>query len=288
MQRGAERARGAINNRDSAEFASDTATVRALQVRQLRDENDRLRTLLGLGARLQTGFVAAEAMHGAALGEEHTIVLNAGTDAGITPFSPVISSRGIVGYVRSADQTSSVAIVWPHPDFRVSAVAANGGAPGIVAAHLTEGASRYLLEFRGVPFRSPLDSGAVVVSSGVGGTFPAGIPIGTVLRQLEGAEGWERNYLLLPAARASDIESVLVLLPGKSSADFKTIWSSQVDAVGRVVAAGDSIKRILADSLRRAMVDSIRRASIDSIRRAVTDSAKRLAAPRRDTTRRTP
>jgi rod shape-determining protein MreC len=288
MQRGAERARSAINTRDSAEFASDTNTIRAMRVRVLAEENDRLRTLLGLGSRIQTGFVAAEAMHGPALGEDHTIVLNVGSNAGVVPFSPVISARGVVGYVRSADAASSVAIVWPHPDFRVSAVSADGSAGGIVAAHLKEGPSRYLLEFRGVPFRSPLDSGAVIVSSGVGGTFPAGIVIGTVLRQLDGAEGWERNYLVVPAARASDVESVLVLLPGQSNADFKSIWSNPDLAAQRVVVAGDSIRRLLADSLRRVIGDSIRRAKLDSVREAVSDSLRKAAAARRDTTRRVP
>jgi rod shape-determining protein MreC len=200
----------------------------------------------------------------------------------------VISARGVVGYIRSADVSSSVAIVWPHPDFRVSAEAANGAAGGIVAAHLAEGPSRYLLEFRGVPFRSPLDSGALIVSSGVGGTFPAGIAIGTVMRQLDGAEGWERNYLLVPAARASDVESVLILLPGRTDADFKSIWANPDLAAQRVVVAGDSIRRILADSLRRVIGDSIRRAKIDSVRAAVRDSLVKAAAARRDTTRRLP
>lgn len=277
MQRGAERARDAINNRDSTEYASDTATIRSLQARELHDENDKLRSLMSLGARVQNGFVAAEAMHGPALGEEHTLVLNVGARNGVAKFSPVISARGVVGYVRSVDDASSVAIVWPHPDFRVSAVAANGGATGIVSAHLAEGPSRYLLEFRGVPFRSPLDSGSMVISSGVGGTFPAGVPIGTVLRQLEGVEGWERNYLLVPAVRPSDVNTVLVLLPGKAGSDLKSLWADPESAAQKVVVAGDSIKRLVTDSLRRVIGDSIRQASIDSIRKVVQDSLLRRA-----------
>jgi rod shape-determining protein MreC len=276
MQRGAERARSALSSRDSGEVARDTATIRAIQARELRDENERLRSLLSLGARVQNGFVAAQAMHGPALGEEHTLVLNVGTREGVAAFSPVISAEGIVGYVRSADVSSSVAIVWPHPDFRVSAVAANGAASGIVSAHLAEGPSRYLLEFRGVPFRSPLDSGSLVVSSGVGGTFPAGIPIGNVVHQLEGVEGWERNYLLVPAVRPSDVSTVLVLLPGRAS-DLKSLWDDQEGATRKVVVAGDSIKRLVTDSLRRVIGDSIRKASMDSIRKVVQDSLARRA-----------
>src|SRR5262249_22810790 len=145
---------------------------------------DRLRALLGLGARLHDGFVAAEALHGPPLGEEHTMVLNEGTRAGVQPFSPVIAPEGIVGYVRSADANTSIAIVWRHPDFRVSAMAEDGSASGIVSAHLGAGASRFLLEWHGVPYRTPMKKGMLVISSGVGGTFPRGIPIGTVLSEL--------------------------------------------------------------------------------------------------------
>lgn len=246
IQERAERARRAIVSEDSLTFAADSALLKGLDAQAIARENTRLRALLGLAARVRIGFVAAEALHGPAFGEEHTMVLTAGTRAGVVPFSPVIAPEGIVGYVRSADAQTSVAIVWPHPDFRVSAMAASGSAIGIVSAHLGAGASRFLLELRGVPLRSPLPIGARIVSAGVGGTFPRGIPIGTVLAALPSDEGWARNYLVEPAVHPADIGTVLILLPEKARVDQTNVWvtpDSAAAVVRRAVAAGDTLGR---------------------------------------------
>jgi rod shape-determining protein MreC len=265
IQRRAERARSSLLVRDSVTYARDVAAVRNFDAERIAAENDRLRSLLGLGARLKTGFVAVEAMHGPSLGEEHTLVLNAGAQAGIVKFSPLVAPEGIVGYVRSVGPTSSVAIVWPHPDFRVSAMAANKAASGIVTAHLADGAARFLLELRGVPFRAPLDSGVLIVSSGIGGTFPRGVPIGTVIRQLPTTEGWERNYLIMPAVHPADVNTALVLLPVRTSTDVSSVWSaadSAATALKRAVAAGDSLARAAAGrdtTSRPASRDTVRR-----------------------------
>jgi rod shape-determining protein MreC len=249
LQRKAERARGALVAHDSLTLIRDSVVMRAFDATRLSSENEELRRLIGLSGRVRTGFVAAEAMHGPEPGEEFTLVLNAGASAGIRAYSAVIAPDGIVGMVRSAEPTSSVAIVWPHPDFRVSAMAANGAGVGIASAHLGSGASRFLLELRGVPFRNPLDSGTLIVSSGIGGTFPKGIPVGTVLSQLPSTEGWERNYLLLPAVHPADIYSVLVLLPERAAVDLRSVWynpDSVANATKRMLTASDTAARAAA------------------------------------------
>ena len=58
---------------------------------------------------------------------------------------------------------------------------------------------------RGVPFRSTLKPGAVVYSSGLGGIYPRGIPVGVVLGEIKTAEAWARTYLLRPAVNPAEI-----------------------------------------------------------------------------------
>jgi len=94
----------------------------------------------------------------------------------------------------SADATTSFAITWGHPDFAVSAMSADQRAFGIVKPHLGRGAERWLLEMRGVPFRARLDTGALIVSSGLGATYPRAV--GEARRLLP------RAVLLLPGIGA--------------------------------------------------------------------------------------
>src|SRR5579872_4055971 len=185
LQRNAELGRMAIVNHDAALAAQDSVALRALLVPQLEAENDRLRRALGLGHAIGWGFVPAEALHSRALGEEFTITLTRGSKDGVRPFSPIVAPEGLVGMVETVDPTMSIGIIWAHPDFRVSAMSADGSAFGIVKAHLGKDAERYLLELSGVQLSATLPTGTPIVSSGVGGVYPRGIPVGTVIGELK-------------------------------------------------------------------------------------------------------
>ncbi len=255
----------ALAAQDSLRSVNDSVVVRSQRLDAVEAENARLRELLGLGRALSWGFVPAEALVGRSDADEHTLLLSAGATQGVQRLSAVVAPDGLVGMVQEVDARTSVAIVWPHPDFRVSATTSDGTAFGIVTAHEGEGADRWLLELHGVPYRSALRPGTVVVSSGLGGVFPRGILIGTVVRALPGqGTGWARSYLLRPAVRPSDLTSVMVIAPERSAEGVESVWRSRIEALERRVrVAGDSLAtKAAADSAARA--DSLRTANAAS------------------------
>jgi rod shape-determining protein MreC len=197
----------------------------------------------------------------------------------VLPFSPVVMADGLVGMVQSADASTSFAITWAHPDFRVSAMSVNESAFGIVQPHLGTGAERWLLELRGVPFRAKLDTGTLIVSSGLGGTYPRGIPVGTILGEIATPEKWARTYLVKPSVLPAAIGPVLVLLPQRATRGVNGVWANMTsaDSAARAIAAaGDSLARKAAlDEL------SARRAALDSANavNGVTDSTALLGVP---------
>ncbi len=230
LEKAAELGRDALVRHDAQTAAHDSLALQALMVPGLQAENDRLRRALGLGRQLAWGFVPAEALHSHALGEEYTMTLTAGSRAGVRPFSPVVAPEGLVGMVQTVDPTMSLAIMWAHPDFRVSAMSSDGSAFGIVKAHLGTGSDRYLLELSGVQLSSALKPGTSIISSGVGGVYPRGIPVGTVIGELRTSEGWARTYLLRPAVKPADAESVLILEPRRGMAGVQSVWAGSQGA----------------------------------------------------------
>ena len=318
LQSNAERWHTAWQLSEERTARLDSAVMRGFNSVALQSENDQLRKLLGLGARLRTGFVPAEAVHNAVREDVvTTLTLTAGTRAGIKVYSPVVSPEGVVGLVQTADPSISIAILFSHPDFRASAMSGDGSSFGIVYPHLQQGlggSGEYLLELRGVPFRTTLTAGTMIYTSGLGGTFPRGIPIGVVLRELKTAEGWTRTYLVQPSVNPAKVNAVMVLTPQRSPQRMDNVWQmvARVDSATHSVAnAGDSVARhAAADSIRRIAADSARRAGagpeaparIDSVprrsataagtdsarpRRVVADSTRPLVRPaRRDTVRR--
>jgi len=288
LQSNAERWHAAWQLSEERTARLDSAVMRGFNAVALQSENDELRKVLGLGSRLRTGFVPAEAVHNAVREDVvTTLTLTAGTRAGIKVYSPVVSPEGVVGLVQTADPSISIAILFSHPDFRASAMSGDGTAFGIVYPHLQQslgGNGEYLLELRGVPFRTTLPAGTMIYTSGLGGTFPRGIPIGSVLRELKTAEGWTRTYLLQPSVNPAKVNSVMVLTSQRSQ-KLDNVWQmvARIDSATHSVAnAGDSLVRhAAADSARRAAADSMRklaasRSSTDSTARA--DSAARRAA----------
>jgi len=276
--------------------------------------------VIGLGSRIKWGFIAAEAIHGRGVRDVTTMTLTAGSNAGVRRLSPVIAPEGVVGMVTDVDPTMSQAMIWTHPDFRVSAMSEDGSAFGIVEGHLASATSGYLMELRGIPFRTALKPGTLIVSSGLGGVWPRGIPIGKVLEEVKTSEGWARTYLIKPAVSPADLGAVMILRPERTNKPFDNVWANVVgadEAAKRIVAAGDSAAKAAAlaeAAARRAALEPARDTTAggqvpgglppelrpdtvgtgaagaapltDSARAAAARRAARRAAARRDSLRR--
>ncbi len=284
LQGRAELSRQSLLLTEAKTAIRDSVSLAAMRAGSLEGENDRLRKLIGLGSRLRWGFVPAEALHGRGIRDETTVILTAGSQAGVSRLSPVLAPEGLVGVVDAVDPTMSHAMLWTHPDFRVSAMSPDGSAFGIAQAHLRGAAGGYLLELRGVPFRSQLKPGALIVSSGWGGVWPRGIPVGTVLQEIQTSESWARTYLLRPAVNPADIYSVMILRRDRVARGLDGVWESVAEAeraAQRIVVTGDSAVKNAAmaeAAARRAVLDSAARAS-GQVLPSPTDSA-RVVAPR--------
>ena len=278
LQSRAEQTRAAFLTQDSTSRVIDSLALETADVRALRAENAQLRSLLGLAARLRwgfivsdAGFIPAEALGDRGPGRTVAMTLNVGSRSGVTPYSPEIAPGGLVGRVRSVDPNTSVVELFSSETFRVSAMTQDQRVVGIVRAHTADIEDQlqeeYLLEMSNVEFRNQLAPGTVIYTSGLGGTVPAYIPVGTVLRELESGELWARTYLLRPAVRPTGIRSVVVLLPQRAAAGVEGVWVAAPDSAAlAVVAAGDSLAaaNAAADSAARAaeardrLLDSLR------------------------------
>jgi rod shape-determining protein MreC len=177
----------------------------------LRAENERLRSLLRMTERIGVPYRPAEVMRQTQITDGRTLVVNAGSRAGVRPFDPVVSPEGLVGAVLTVDRATSVVMTWANPEFRVSAATEDGSVLGLVAAAQTESNNEPLLELRGVPYRDTVPAGTLVVTTGLGGIYPQGVMIGRVVGVAREQEGWERIYMVRPAVNLGTLGHVLLL-----------------------------------------------------------------------------
>jgi rod shape-determining protein MreC len=317
LQEQAEAGRGSRARLKSLLVERDSAAYAAQGLPALSVENERLRSLLGLSHRIKTPYVAAEVLHQAQVTDARMLLLSVGQVEGVTSFDPIVAPEGLVGVIWNAGRTTSVAMTWAHPEFRVSAFTANGGAYGIVAASPNASGSEAYLEFRGVPYRDSVMPGTVVLSSGLGGVYPKGIPIGTVMGVIREEAGWARVYRVRPAANPASTGHVLVLTGRRVATVAEAFPSDTLEPTPRsdslkpearpresapraepgregparaaepavpVRPRPDSVARPKLDSAGRARADSIARvrrraAAADSARRRAQADSARLALP---------
>ena len=246
----------------------DSAAYLAQGLPSLLAENERLRQLLALSRRLPSPYVAAEVLHQPQATDGRTLLLSVGSRDGVAAFDPVVAPEGLIGVVLNAAPRTSIIMTWAHPEFRVSAFTVSGNAAGVVAPSAS-GTGEGALEFRGVPYRDSVPVGKLVLSSGLGGVYPKGIPVGTVTGIVSEQAGWERVYRLLPAANPGSAAHVLVL-------------TSPSGDLARAFPSDSALEAQRRDSLERIRIaDSVAQAA----REARAQRAESLAAMRRDTTR---
>jgi rod shape-determining protein MreC len=194
----------------------DSALVAAALLDAVQEENAQLRASLALRSRLPLRHLPAEVLHQTLPTDGFTLLLSAGMRHGVRPLAPVIGRGGLVGVVRSVEPRTSVAVAWAHPDFRASAMTADGSVYGIVAPRGPAGPATALLELQGVPYRETVPVGTLIYTSGLatgeGGVYPRGIPIGTVIGVGEEQVGWARTYVVRPAVHPASVAHVIILL----------------------------------------------------------------------------
>jgi rod shape-determining protein MreC len=135
-----------------------------------------------------------------------SMLINIGTDKNITSNMPVITPSGVVGKVIAAGYRSSTVQLLFDPDCKVAAKVQASQAQGII----TYSGGNYLT-LRDVPIEESALPGDSVVTSGLGGVFPEGLFIGTILRSGEMEGGLFHDIRIAPGADFSSLDEVFVV-----------------------------------------------------------------------------
>ncbi len=185
----------------------------------LREENARLETLLGLPSRPEYRTVPARTAQRRLGMWWQQIVLRRGKKDGIRPGCPVVNAYGVVGRVRDVFSDTCVVELISSPSFRISAMLSAGGEKSAVT-YQGAGAtpfSRASGRIGDIPAEAvfPDDGARVdVVTSGLGGIFPAGLKIGSLAGPPARSEdGVFREAVVEPAQNLSSVEEAAILVP---------------------------------------------------------------------------
>jgi rod shape-determining protein MreC len=145
------------------------------EVLRLRREIEELNRIFGLSERLQLPTVGAQVIGESPSNFEYSVVIDRGADDGLRIDMPVIGPGGLVGRIIRASDSSSVVLLIIDPESAVSVRLASSGETGVLV-----GRRGHDLRLDLVDANTTVRAGEPVETSGLGGVFPAGIPVGVV------------------------------------------------------------------------------------------------------------
>jgi rod shape-determining protein MreC len=170
-------------------------------------EAEQLRRLVGAMERLEVRTIPAEVMYHGRDPYSHRLFIDRGATHGVRPGSPVTDESGIIGQVTRVHALLSEVTLLTDRDQAVPiqvvrnglrAVAFGGGASG-------------MLELRFMAANADIQGNDRLVTSGIDGTYPPGLPVATVVRIERDAENAFARVVCKPAAGVDRGRFVLVL-----------------------------------------------------------------------------
>jgi rod shape-determining protein MreC len=189
-------------------------SVRTTQLEQLTLENQHLRELLQLQARLSTPAIAAEVLYEAADPFTRKMILNKGANTGVLTSSPVMDELGILGQVTRVHPLVSEITLVTDREHSIPVLNTRTGARGVAFG---ESGGAPLLELRYMATNADIEVDDILTTSGVDGVYPPGIPVAKVVKVERRADSVFARILCESLARVQGARHVMVLSPMKSA-----------------------------------------------------------------------
>jgi len=169
-------------------------------------ENERLRSILGFEPHAAYSLRPAKVIAVRGSINPTSVVIDKGSQDSIAIDQPVINERGLVGRIQSVTPGFSTVQLLTDPTHRVAGRVAQSREMGIVRF-----AAELGLILDNLPIQAAVAVGDTIVTSGLGGIYPAGLQIGTVV-SIERAEDevfW--RVLLIPTVNFRSLEELFIL-----------------------------------------------------------------------------
>lgn len=251
------------NRRLKAELAKDGDLRDRLAAAEL--ENQRFRALMGVRTDPPLPMVFARTVAEARGPFANTRLADVGADKGVVEGNPVLSERGVVGRVVGVSSHVSRVLLLTDAESHVPVLIVRTNGRAILSG---DGGAQPKLDY--VRQSGALKEGDRILSSGDGGVFPRGLPVGLVVRGLDGA------WRVALDSDASPIDDVQILL----FKDFSQLADQQALAPRDLPTAmtEEPSQSIIGSTPSTTAPPTAKPAAV-AAKPASTAKAKKIAAP---------
>lgn len=196
-----------IDDNEKLRQALLLANARLHRMQTLADQNQRLKQLLDVQHTLGVNVQLARVLDVDLGAFRYRLMIEAGADAGVTPGMVVVDAHGVMGQVVEVSPHTARVMLVTDPNHAVPVVDERSG---VRAVAVGDGASGHL-RLATLPLTADIKAGDQLLTSGIGGRFPAGFPVGRVVTVAPDRDGSFKVAQVVPAAAPERSGEVLLL-----------------------------------------------------------------------------
>ena len=174
-------------------------------------ENSRLRKLLKMAEKLDEEYasVVVPVIARNSSSWYNTLTIKGGADQGFVKGMPVVNGDGLVGRIISVSEYTSEVLLILDKDGTVGVLVQPSRTPGVVEG---KGDLGNHLQLNHIPYDANIQKNQTVISSGLGGIYPAGLLVGYISQIQTAAGGLMLEVTVTPFVDFERLEEVMVLI----------------------------------------------------------------------------
>ncbi len=139
-----------------------------------------------------------------------SLIIDKGSNDGISVNDPVVSDNYVVGIVKKVHPSYCVVRSILNPEINISALESKTRESAYVTTDV-ELSAKGLCVLRGLERTTSVSPGGIILNSGIGGTYPKGLIIGTVSEVVESEYDLSNYAVITPGVSVKDVEDLFVI-----------------------------------------------------------------------------
>lgn len=185
---------------------NEELTAQVAELSEAQETAERLEKLVGLKSTYSLESTAARIIGSTGDAWTDSVIIDKGSASGFEVGMPVCSSGGVIGQIIEVSANTSTVRLITDDQSGVSAMIQGSRAQGVL-----QGQADGTLRLEYVVSDAEVATGDIVITSGIGGTFPKGLPLGTVASIDRAPNAVYYIIVVRAASSAESNEEVLVI-----------------------------------------------------------------------------
>ena len=185
---------------------NERLTKQVAELAEAEKTAERLQGLVDLQSTYKLKSTAARIIGSAGDAWSDTVTIDKGASSGFEPGMPVCGDGGVIGQIVETSAATSTVRLITDEQSGISAMVQSTRAQGML-----QGQADGTLRLSYVPAEAEVKEGDIIITSGIGGKFPKGLPLGTVASVERASNAVYYTIVVRAASTAESNEEVLVV-----------------------------------------------------------------------------